>query len=71
VRLPENLKMHSLRSEADAAFNRARVNIYHHKLEALDDLVRDMETSTSWRLTRPLRSIGRLLRRPRKHKQTI
>ena len=71
VRLPEDLKMHSLRSEADAAFNRARVNIYTHKLDALDELVRDMETSTSWRLTRPLRAIGRVLRRPRQHKQTI
>jgi hypothetical protein len=71
VRLPEDLKMHSLRSEADAAFNRARVNIYTHKLEALEDLVRDMETSTSWRLTRPFRAIGRLVRRPRRHKQTI
>lgn len=71
VRLPEDLKMHSLRSEADAAFNRARVNIYHHKLDVLDDLIKDMQTSTSWRLTRPLRAIGRLLRRPRRHKQTI
>jgi hypothetical protein len=71
VRLPDDLKLHSLREEADAAFNRARVNIYTHKMEALEDLIRDMETSTSWRLTRPFRAIGRLLRRPRRHKQTI
>jgi hypothetical protein len=71
VRLPENLKMHSMREEADAAFNRARVNTYLHKIEALEDLIEDMETSTSWRMTRPLRAIGRLVRRPRRHKQTI
>jgi hypothetical protein len=69
VRDPENLKMHSLRSEAEAAFYRARLNSYHHKLEALDDLVREMQTSNSWRLTRPLRAIGRLLRRPRRRRE--
>jgi Glycosyltransferase like family len=66
VRGPENLRMHSLRSEAEAAYSRARVGMYTHKLEALDDLVREMEKSTSWRLTRPLRAIGRLFRRPRR-----
>lgn len=71
VREPENLKMHSLRSEAEAAFYRARLNSYHHKLEALDDVVHEMQTSTSWRLTRPLRAIGRLFRRPRQHKRPI
>jgi glycosyl transferase family 2 len=71
VKLPEDLKMHSLRSEADAAYNRARVNIYQHKIDALDELVTDMETSTSWRLTRPFRAIGRLFKRPRHHKQSI
>jgi len=71
VRLPDDLKMHSLRSEADAAYNRARVNMFQHKIDALDDLVKDMESSTSWRLTRPFRAIGRLLRRPRRHKQSI
>jgi Glycosyltransferase like family len=69
VREPENLKMYSLRSEAEAAFYRARLNSYHHKLEALDDLVREMQTSNSWRLTRPLRAIGRLLRRPRRRRE--
>jgi hypothetical protein len=71
VRLPENLKMHSLRSEADAAYNRARVNIHQHRLDALADHIKEMETSSSWRLTRPLRAIGRVFRRPRRHKQTI
>jgi hypothetical protein len=28
-----------------------------------------MQTSNSWRLTRPLRAIGRLLRRPRRRRE--
>ena len=64
VQETKNPKMHSLRSEAEAAYNRARVNMYVHKIEAIEQQIEEMQTSTSWRLTRPLRAIGRMFRRP-------
>jgi hypothetical protein len=71
VKLPENLKMHALRSEAEAAYYRSLANISRHKMDALEDTIDEMETSTSWRLTRPFRAIGRLFKRPRQREWQI
>jgi hypothetical protein len=71
VQVTRDPRMHSLRSEAEAAYNRARVNMYVHKIEAIEGLIGEMEKSTSWRLTRPLRAIGRLFRRPRRREQPM
>ena len=69
--VPGDLKLHALRSEAEAAYTRARLNSYHHKLEAVEDQLAEVANSTSWRLTAPFRAIGRLVRRPKRRQRQI
>jgi len=62
----DNLRMRVLRAEAEAAYAKGQAMSHELRAEALSRLVGEMEESTSWRLTRPLRSLGRLLPRSRR-----
>jgi GT2 family glycosyltransferase len=59
----DNFRMRALRAEAEAAYVKGKALSNELKAEAVSRLKREMEESTSWRITRPLRSFGRLLRR--------
>jgi GT2 family glycosyltransferase len=63
----EDLRMRALRAEAEAAYSKGLALANELKAEAVSRLVREMEGSTSWRMTRPLRSFGRRLRRSRRN----
>ena len=61
----DNLRMRALRAEAEAAYSKGKALSDELRAEALSRLNKEMEESTSWRLTRPLRAVGRMLRRSR------
>jgi len=63
----DNLRMRALRAEAEAAYVKGKALSNELKAEAVSRLKREMEESTSWRITRPLRSFGRRLRRSRRN----
>jgi GT2 family glycosyltransferase len=59
----EDLRRRALRAEAEAAYAKGKALSSELKAEAVSRIKREMEESTSWRITRPLRSFGRRLRR--------
>jgi hypothetical protein len=61
----DNLRMRALRAEAEAAYSKGKALSDELRAEALSRLNKEMAESTSWRLTRPLRALGRMLRRSR------
>jgi hypothetical protein len=63
----DNLRMRALRAEAEAAYVKGKALSNELKAEAVSRLKTEMEESTSWRITRPLRSFGRRLRRSRRN----
>jgi hypothetical protein len=59
----DNLRMRALRAEAEAAYAKGKALSNELRAEAVSRIKLEMEESTSWRITRPLRSFGRRLRR--------
>jgi GT2 family glycosyltransferase len=59
----DDLRRRALRAEAEAAYVKGKALSNELKAEAVSRLKREMETSTSWRITKPLRSVGRLFKR--------
>jgi hypothetical protein len=58
-----DLRLRALRAEAEAAYGKGRAMSAEMRMEAAMRMVREMETSRSWRFTRPLRALGRGFRR--------
>jgi hypothetical protein len=63
----DDLRRRALRAEAEAAYLKGKALSNELKAEAVSRLNREMEESTSWRITRPLRTFGRLVRRARRN----
>jgi glycosyl transferase family 2 len=64
---PGDWKQRARRAEAELAATRmvgfAAEHVWSARVEALRSELRDTKASTSWRLTKPLRRLGRLVRR--------
>jgi hypothetical protein len=63
---PGDWKQRARRAEAELAATRmvgfAAEHVWSARVEALRSELRDTKSSSSWRLTRPLRRLGRVLR---------
>jgi GT2 family glycosyltransferase len=62
---PENWRLRARRAEAEAAAARVQLRLAQHHITRLAEDFAELERSGSWRVTRPLRALGRLARRIR------
>lgn len=63
----DDFRARALRAEAEAAYVKGKSLSNELKTEAVSRLKREMEASTSWRITKPLRGFGRVIRRSRRN----
>jgi hypothetical protein len=62
---PDDWKLRARRAEAEAAAARVQLRLAQHHLTRLSEDFAELERSGSWRVTAPLRALGRLFRRIR------
>ena len=66
----EDLRMRALRAEAEAAYAKGMAISAGMQAEAVNRMLREVEVSQSWRLTRPLRAVAHSIRRARRRPDT-